>query len=74
MDDEDVAYAPRFLAWSERLSIAAIVSKMEVGKTTVWRAVSARGQARQDVRSLHTNFGRYARGGKPCDGHPDHYT
>jgi len=41
MDDEDVAYA-RFLARSEQLSMAAIASKMEVGKTTVWRAVSPR--------------------------------
>lgn len=39
MTDEDVAYA-RFLARSERLSMAAIASKMKVGKTTVWRAVS----------------------------------
>ena len=45
MSDEDVAYA-RFLARSERLSLAAIASKMEVGKTTVWRAVS-RGQVSQ---------------------------
>jgi hypothetical protein len=28
----------RFLARSEQLSLAAIASKMEVGKTTVWRA------------------------------------
>jgi len=46
MDDEDVAYA-RFLSRSERLSMAAIASKMEVGKTTVWRALSGANVRRQ---------------------------
>lgn len=32
----------RFLASAERLSMAAIARRMEVGKTTVWRAVSDR--------------------------------